>query len=181
MKTQSPPFPTHEEPHLVDVMIAYDEVHAAKHAKATCDRVGRWFGPPLQLHLHIWKMDAFRSPDACRAAARAARKAAVIVFAIDGARVLPPEVCAWLEQPAGAEPPGLRALVAVLHSIPRSGMETSPAWIALRNCAEKTGMDFICETIDRPEEHATALAGTQATPGLDSRAWAGADSGGAAL
>ena len=135
-----------------EVLIVYDNVSAGKRAKEFCDRLGKRLAPGCELNLSVWSLSALGLPIVAWAAAREAERAALLIVAINGDKRLPQPVknclhcCARRIHTAGG------VVVAQLHGILRMNEELCQACDCLREIAHDTGVRFVSEVVELPED-----------------------------
>lgn len=146
----------------LDVLIAYDDLNAGKHAKALCDRLGQQLNPACKLNIRLWRLSVLQIPEMMQAAAREAARAALIIVAARGKGKLPSPVKTWMGMVIGAKKGAGGALVAQLHGIARTVKKLTPAYAYLKRIAHGAGMDFFSEVIEPvDDEIACSIAAIQ--------------------
>jgi hypothetical protein len=132
----------------LDVLIAYDDLNAGKHAKDLCDRLGQQLNPGCKLNIRLWRLSVLKIPEMMEAAAREAARAALIIVAASGKENLPSPVKTWMGMVIGAKHGAGGALVAQFHGIARTFKKLAPAYAYLKRIAHGAGMDFFSEVIE---------------------------------
>jgi len=137
----------------LDLLIVYDSVRSGKRAKELCDRLGQQFAPDCKLNLAVWSLSALELlPSLARAAANEAERAALLIVAVNGDKVLPRPVKSCLHRCARAIHTADGALVAQLHGILKMNEEFCPAYGCLSQIAHHAGVRFFSEVVELPED-----------------------------
>lgn len=147
MKTESR---TCEDAHAstVNVLIVYDELRSAKHAKELCDRLGRGVGSENELKLNFWSLSALQNPPLAKAAAADATCTPLLMVAVNGDQSLPPCVKSWISRWCRQARGSGGALVAQLHGVVRMNQELSSVYLCLKHIAHDAGLGFFSEVVE---------------------------------
>jgi len=122
------------------VVIAYETVAAALHAKEMSERLAA----ELKSECGVWKMDLLAHPPLGRQAASAAAAADMIIIAARSAGELPLHVKDWIESWLPQKASGPSVLVALVGEEHEAWPEPPPLCAYLAQIAERASMDFFC-------------------------------------
>lgn len=147
MKTTSE-LPNGDRASVFNVLIVYDELHSAKHAKELCDRLERRAGTEDRLNLKLWSLAALKVPALAAAAAAEACHAPLCIVAIQGDTHLPACIKSWISHWGREARRFSGALVVQLHGVVRLNEEITPAFLSLRHIAHDAGLEFFSEVIE---------------------------------
>jgi len=159
-KTSSLPFGRSdlETNPVFNVLIAYDDFEAGKHAKRTYDFLVENLGGDCEFANQMWKFDVLGIPKLHEMAAKDASEADIIIVSCHAAGELSDEFKAWAEIWLGVKCKAI-AMVVLLDCAFGWTAEAQNARAYLAEAARRGGMEFFCEadgTMHR--EHSTKLA-----------------------
>lgn len=147
MKTTSH-LPNGDHASVFNVLIVYDELHSAKHAKELCDRLERRAGTEDRLDHKLWSLDALQVPALAAEAAAEACYAPLCIVAVRGDVHLPMCVKSWISRWGREARRFDGALVVQLHGIVKMNEEITPTFLSLRHIAHDAGLEFLSEVIE---------------------------------
>jgi hypothetical protein len=139
----------------VDVLIAYDDVAAGKHAKELCDRLLRRLGPGYEMRITPWSLAALELPSLAAMAPGDALRPELLIIAVNGEQPLAAAARKWIRRWALRTRAAGGAVVAQLHSILRMGQELAPAYGELQRIVGNFRPGFfptVAEPVDRELE-----------------------------
>jgi len=148
-------------------LILYDERKSGFRAKEVFDRLTGRSDGHLRFDLALYRFDLLARRSAAAEALAEASRADLLVVALRHQQPLPRTVGAWLETWAGSHARGHQALVGLPDRGPVNPSRQTPAVAALRACAARHGVTFLC-----PWDVDTALAWDGFADDLDQRAHA---------
>ncbi len=102
-----------------------------------------------QINNGAWNFEMLRDPEPWQQAATAAIEADIIIFSA-GDSELPACVRNWIESVLPMKAAGPAALVALLDRWHEASGEPPRLCVYLRRLAEQCGVDFFCNTDDKP-------------------------------
>jgi len=136
----------------LNVVIAYEDFEAGKHAKKTYDYLVENLGQEFQLTSEMWKFDVLSIPKLREIAVKDALQADIILLSIHSGE-LPTHVTAWIESWLG-EPGNAMALVALFAGGRDDTVQARSLRSYLAGVAKRAKMEFFAQPDDRPEsEH----------------------------
>jgi hypothetical protein len=146
-----------------NVVIAYEDFEAGKHAKRTYDFLVDNLGGDCRLTNEMWKFDVLRVPKLQEMAAKDAALADIILVSGHGGSELPREVKSWLE--AWLRQPGQALALVALFDRPRE--HTLPIRSYLAGIAQRARVAFFAQPDDWPQAgQGGLLPAFQRHPGL---------------
>jgi len=128
-----------------NVLIAYDDFEAGKHAKKTYDFLVEHLGGECEFANQMWKFDVLGIPKLREMAARDANAADIIIISCHAGVELPDEFKAWTELWL-QEKCNAIALVALLGCPFGLTSEAHDTRNYLADIARRGQMEFFCET-----------------------------------
>lgn len=134
-------------PSNFNVVIAYEDFEAGKHAKKTYDFLVEHLGRECHLSNQMWKFDVLRLPKLLAMAAKDASEADIILVSSHGGSDLPVEVQHWLE--AWLREPGQALALVALFDRPRE--HTLPIRSYLAGIARRAHTAFFAQPDDWPQ------------------------------
>ena len=133
-----PPLSSSELGSNFNVVIAYEDFEAGKHAKQTCDFLTDNLGSDCHVNTQMWKFDVLSIPKLREMAAHDAALADIVVISSLGAP-LPDEVKAWIEVWLSEKNHPL-ALVALFERAEQAPLETWAARSYLESVAQRANL-----------------------------------------
>jgi hypothetical protein len=134
-----------------NVVIAYEDFAAGRHAQLTCDILARNLERELTLDSQMWKFDVLGNPQLREMATRDAAEADLIMIATRGEGDLPREVKVWIDDWTGRLCNAM-ALVKLTDRNRGCGPDDDMIRAYLESVARRTGMDFFAQPDERPEK-----------------------------
>jgi hypothetical protein len=128
------------------VVVVYENVAAREHAARFCDQLTEQRSAKAALNLDWWSFDSLTDSAPASEAARKAKKADLIIFAVTSGGELPPEIKLWTETWLGKRNDLEGAVVGLVVD-----REANPCEIAclkeiyLRHLARRAGMDYLSQ------------------------------------
>ncbi|MGA2863823.1 MAG: hypothetical protein ABSF95_04985 [Verrucomicrobiota bacterium] len=132
-----------------NVVIAYEDFEAGKHARKTYDFLVENLGRELQFTNQMWRFDVLSIPKLRELAATGAAQADLIVISSHGSGELPGPVTAWIESWLGRQCHGL-ALVALFDCPREESQKTRAVRAYLAGVASRGGLEFFGQPDDWP-------------------------------
>ena len=132
-----------------NVLIAYEDFEAGKHARKTYDFLAGNLGRGCQFTNQMWKFDVLNIPKLRDMAARDAVLADIVIISSHGGEELPGPVRAWMESWL-AQKGNPVALVALFDCPHEESPKTGPIRTYLADAARKAGIDFFAQPDDWP-------------------------------
>ena len=141
-----------------NVLIAYEDFEAGKHAKETYDFLVENVGHDCQFTSQMWKFDVLLLPKLQAIALEDASRADIIIVSSQ-ARELPRHVITWIETWLSAAQNPL-ALVALFRPAGQEAAGASPARQYLAEVARRGNMEFFAQPDSAPQD----IAGQPSIP-----------------
>ncbi|MGA2657573.1 MAG: hypothetical protein ABSH34_08635 [Verrucomicrobiota bacterium] len=132
-----------------NVLIAYEDFEAGKHARKTYDFLAGNLGRGCQFTNQMWKFDVLNIPKLRDMAARDAVLADIVIISSHGGEELPGPVRAWMESWL-AQKGNPVALVALFDCPSEESPKTERIRTYLADAARKAGIDFFAQPDDWP-------------------------------
>ena len=130
-------------PQMFNVVVAYEDIHAARRAKELCDRLRCRLGRPFDFETHLWRFDVLRIPQLEETAVSDAVQAPLIIYATRGDGSLPPETQSWTELWLSRRLARKGALVLLVEPMRQlNRIEDSPQYEYLQKIAHRARMEF---------------------------------------
>lgn len=149
-------------PQSFNVVVAYDDIHAARRAKEICDRVRQRIGGPIAFEIHLWRFDVLRMAELRDTAAKDATQAHLIIVATAGEGNLPGQLENWVEIWLSERLVRDGALILLLEPAQfLSSIRETPEYEYLKRIAQRARMQFFASCLKAPKSH-RATIGTAA-------------------
>jgi len=132
-----------------NVVIAYEDFDAGKHARKTYDFLVATLGRECQFTNQMWQFDALGIPKLRERVAKDALQADIIIISSHGGDELAEPVKAWIES-CLAEKGNANALVALFDCPDEDSLKTQRIRTYLADVAERGGMEFFAQPDDWP-------------------------------
>lgn len=137
-----------EAGHPLSVVVVYDEPHRRDRAMEIYNHVLRRLTEDFEFETAWFKASHLRDEEVSQDAAARAREADVVVFSIQPALELTPELRHWIHGWTASRKANLGgALVLLMEEAGASSLHATPARFELALAARQAGMDFLCESV----------------------------------
>ena len=133
-----------------NVVIAYEDFAAGRHAQETCDLLARNLHDELTLDSQMWKFDVLGHPKLREMATIDATEADLIMISTHGEGDLPREVKVWIDEWTNRLCNAM-ALVKLTDRSHCGHPEDDIIRTYLRSVAQRTGMDFFAQPDQWPD------------------------------
>src|SRR4051794_10180347 len=140
----------HNKP-IFNVVIAYEDFAAGKHAKETYDYLVHHLGREFEFENQMWKFDVLGNPKMKEMAVKDAATADLIIISTHGVGDLPREVKSWIDHWVEHKGSAM-ALVTLVDRPPGENGEVPPIRTYLQRVARKAKMDFFAQPDDWPDK-----------------------------
>ncbi|MDB6124252.1 MAG: hypothetical protein JWQ71_3245 [Pedosphaera sp.] len=140
-----------------NVVIAYEDFAAGKHAKETYDFLVHQLGKDYEFTNQMWKFDILGNAKMREMAVKDAEEADLIIISTHGTGELPTEAKSWIDQWVAHKGHAM-ALVNLVDRPSGAEGEVAPLKSYLQNVAKKAHIDFFSqpnEWPDREDEFST--------------------------
>jgi hypothetical protein len=127
-----------------NVVIAYENFAAGKHAKETYDVLTRNLGHECRFSHQMWNFDVLGNPKLREMAAADAAQADIVIVSFESANKLPGSVKAWIEQWLDKKANAI-ALVALFASPGEEGAQSRATREYLADVARRGRMEFFAQ------------------------------------
>lgn len=147
-----------------NVVIAYEDFAAGKHAKETYDYLVNELGEDYEFNNQMWKFDVLNHPKMQEMAVKDATRADLIIISTHGSGELPPEVKSWIGEWM-TQKSRAKGLAVLVNDANRKRMSPTAVNSYLKAVAREAQMDFFAQ----PEERSSSEI-ELALPHIPSRA-----------
>jgi len=125
-----------------NVVVAYEDVAAAKRAKEICDRLRCTIGDQVVLEMHLWRWDILKNAGLIDIAVNDAVNARLIILATRGFKDFPADTRTWIELWVPRRRARTGALVLLVEPINSFTLGSSPQVSYLQSVAQRARMEF---------------------------------------
>ena len=136
--------PRSERPPRLGVMVAYQDLAAAYHARATCGFLARKLRGEFAVDCRFWSFRALGVPDLQPQAARDASQADLLIVSSHPTEAAPPEFLAWVDSWDRQKCQPL-ATVSLLDPPIATASQSSPVRRHLQQVAHQLGIPFFAQ------------------------------------
>lgn len=130
----------------LQVVIAYEDIQAGKHAMHVLTTLARGSGDEIELKPLPWSFDLLADADGRKAATSDAAKSDILMIATSGPNPLPPSIGQWAESAIEQKRGTATAVVALFGPAENPDSAGSSRLEAIHAAARRAGLAFFAPT-----------------------------------
>jgi hypothetical protein len=138
-----------------NVVVVYNDMHAALRAAHTVEQFGRKYGRRVKQQIHPVPVTYLDEPGYFDRTLAGALTADVIIISYSGPGGLPAVLKKWVEQCVAQKQPGDSTVVALLGAVDQADPPDSARYQFMRKAAHTAGLDFFAPSAELDGEEGT--------------------------